>query len=152
MMPTQSSGPVPSTSNTTPVNPLLQDILQNNYHNGIGNVKDVQKEGTQIKENNDCEIDCNTVVLNSLLTPSVVRYTDTETMEPVSEDTQLLPNKNKEPVEAVVVKQLTSQGADFGLKWFHLVGCVLLLGVVIPLIYVMFYLDKTGHEDPVNST
>ncbi|XP_045522513.1 lysM and putative peptidoglycan-binding domain-containing protein 3 isoform X1 [Pieris brassicae] len=95
----------------------------------------------------DFEIDCNAVVLNSTLAPSVVPYTDIDTNESVSEDTQLLPNKERESVETVVVKQLTSQGADFGLKWFHLVCFILLLGVIAPIVYVLFFLGKHEHSD-----
>ncbi|VVC90973.1 unnamed protein product [Leptidea sinapis] len=49
------------------------------------------------------------IVMNSTLAPSITPYTDVEPTEPISEDTQLLPNKEKVSIEAVVVKQLTSQ-------------------------------------------
>lgn len=103
----------------------------------------------QANENDDlqCSIDCNSVVMNSSIAPSIVPYTDSEQNDPATEDTQLLPPKEKISVEAVVVKELTSHGADFGLKWFHLLCVVLILGVVTPLWYIMFYLDKPKHED-----
>lgn len=104
----------------------------------------------------NCEIDYNTVVMNSTLTPAVVPYADIEQTENITEDTQLLPNKEKVCVEAVVVKELTSHGADFGLKWFHLVCFMLILGVVAPLVYIIFCLDTHEHvEDdlpPLHST
>lgn len=137
-MPSQHpSQPAPATSITPPTNQLLQ-LLEDNTQKEVPNVQD----NTETKD--ECAIDCNTIVLNSTLTPSVVPYVD-EQMEPMSEDTQLLPNKPRESVEAVVVKQLTSQGADFGIKWFHLVCLVLILVVVVPIVYVLFYLDKHEH-------
>lgn len=95
----------------------------------------------------DFAIDCNEVVMNSTLSPTVIPYTDTDVNDPISEDTQLLPNKEKVTVEAVVVKQLTSQGADFGIKWYHLVCLLLVLGFVVPLWYVLFDLEKHEHSD-----
>ncbi|XP_023954452.2 lysM and putative peptidoglycan-binding domain-containing protein 3 isoform X2 [Bicyclus anynana] len=135
--------PVPSTSQTsTSLN--LENILQNPVQNRLPQTKTVNSNSSN---EGDCAIDCNAVVLNSTLAPSVIPYTDTDQIEAASEDTQLLPNKVKEPVEAVVVKQLTSQGADFGLKWFHLLGVVLILGVFVPIIYIVFFLDKHEHSD-----
>lgn len=102
-----------------------------------------------IENNNiDYSINCNEIVLNSSLAPSVVPYTDVETTEQISEDTKLLPSNGpkRETIEAVVVKELTSHGADFGLKWYHLVGCLMVLGVLIPIIYVIFYIDKHEHH------
>ncbi|XP_047996942.1 lysM and putative peptidoglycan-binding domain-containing protein 3 isoform X2 [Leguminivora glycinivorella] len=104
----------------------------------------VPSTSKEINGNTDFAIDCNAIVMNSTLAPAVIPYTDAEPTEPITEDTQLLPNKLRETVETVVVKELTSHGADFGLKWYHLLCCVLILGVVIPLVYVLFYLDK--HE------
>lgn len=133
----------PSTSSQTPN--TSQELLQINnqllQNNSSGNDKTEQKL-------DDCAIDCNEIVLNSTLAPAVLQYTDIEPAEQVSEDTQLLPNKEKVSVEAVVVKQLTSQGADFGLKWFHLLCFVLVLGFAAPLIYVMFFLEKHEAEHP----
>lgn len=123
---------VPSTSHQT--SSLLQEISQNNVT-------------PSLKEDNDCSIDCNAIVLNSTLAPAVLQYTDIEPAEPVTEDTQLLPNKEKISVDAVVVKELTSHGADFGLKWFHLVCFILILGVIVPLWYIVFRLDKPEVED-----
>lgn len=128
----------PATLVTPPTNQLLQ-LLENNTQKEVPNVQD-----TSTESKDECAIDCNTIVLNSTLAPSIVPYVD-EQMESMSEDTQLLPNKPRDSVEAVVVKQLTSQGADFGIKWFHLVCFVLILVVVVPLVYVMFYLDKHEH-------
>ncbi|XP_068620474.1 lysM and putative peptidoglycan-binding domain-containing protein 3 isoform X2 [Battus philenor] len=143
----EESQPSPSTSKQCIPSRSIPNLLQSTKINGLTN--EVLKDGignTNNKEN-DCAIDCNTVVLNSTLTPSVIPYTDSEQNEAISEDTQLLPNKPKMSVEAVVVKELTSHGADFGLKWFHLVCCMLVLGVVIPLVYILFYLDKHEHSD-----
>lgn len=137
------SEPVPSTSRaSTRLN--LENILQSPVLNRIPQISN--SNGNNSNED-DFAIDCNAVVLNSTLAPSVIPYTDTEQNEVASEDTQLLPSKAKEPVEAVVVKQLTSQGADLGLKWFHLLCFVLILGVFAPLIYVLFFLDKHEHSD-----
>lgn len=133
--------PVPSTSSHVPTNPIIQELLHNNNLNAQSPLQNVQAQEMGIN-NSDYAIDCNAVVMNSTLAPSVVPYLDTEVNESISEDTQLLPNKQKIPVEAVVVKELTSHGADLGLKWSHLVCCILVLGVVIPLVYVLFYLHK----------
>ncbi|CAK1584328.1 unnamed protein product [Parnassius mnemosyne] len=143
----QEPQPGPSTSKQALSHFSIHNLLHSTTSNELANepLKDGNKS-TDIKEN-DCSIDCNAVVLNSTLAPSVIPYTDSEQNEAVSEDTQLLPNKQKISVEAVVVKELTSHGADFGIKWFHLVCCMLILGVVIPLVYVMFYLDKHEHSD-----
>ncbi|CAH0724336.1 unnamed protein product, partial [Brenthis ino] len=144
LVPTQPSPqPIPSTSNQDSTSLMMHNLVQNPVENKLHLQSDISN-GTDTKDG-DFAIDCNTVVLNSTLTPSVVPYTDAEQSEYVSEDTQLLPNKPKVPVEAVVVKQLTSQGADFGLKWYHLICCLLVLGVVTPLLYVMFYLSKPLH-------
>ncbi|XP_045777631.1 lysM and putative peptidoglycan-binding domain-containing protein 3 isoform X2 [Maniola jurtina] len=131
--------PVPSTSTSTSLN--LENLLQSPVLNRL------PQNDTATSNEGDFSIDCNAVVLNSTLAPSVIPYTDTEQNELASEDTQLLPGKVKEPVEAVVVKQLTSQGADLGLKWFHLLAFVIVLGVFAPIIYVLFFLDKHEHSD-----
>ncbi|XP_034835321.1 lysM and putative peptidoglycan-binding domain-containing protein 3 isoform X2 [Maniola hyperantus] len=136
--------PVPSTSTSTSLN--LENLLQSPVLNRIPQNNTATSNGSNTNEG-DFSIDCNAVVLNSTLAPSVIPYTDTEQNELASEDTQLLPNKDKEPVEAVVVKQLTSQGADLGLKWFHLLAFVIVLGVFAPIIYVLFFLDKHEHSD-----
>ncbi|XP_053614930.1 lysM and putative peptidoglycan-binding domain-containing protein 3 isoform X2 [Plodia interpunctella] len=142
-MPTKVLNPVPSTSKEIPNNSLFQDLYPNLHNRGAHN--NVQDDSLA-KGSDDCEIDYNKIVLNSKLAPSVIPFTDNEILEPVTEDTQLLPgNKSKDTVETVVVKQLTSQGADFGLKWYHLLSCILVLGVLIPLVYVFFILDKP-HE------
>ncbi|CAG4946738.1 unnamed protein product [Colias eurytheme] len=132
---TQPPEPTPSTSNHAPTTLTMENLMENPVANKL------------TKQNDDFEIDCNAVVLNSTVAPSVIPYTDTEPNEPVTEDTKLLPNKERVSVEAVVVKQLTSQGADFGLKWFHLVCFVLILCVVVPIVYVLFVLDKHEHSD-----
>ncbi|CAH2042237.1 unnamed protein product, partial [Iphiclides podalirius] len=147
LIPPQEPQPTPSTSKQTLPNfSIHHNILQSTSSNGIQKEINDNLKNIENKED-DCAIDCNAVVLNSTLTPSVIPYTDSEQNEVMSEDTQLLPNKPKISVEAVVVKELTSHGADFGLKWFHLVCCMLILGVVIPLVYVIFYLDKHEHSD-----
>ncbi|VVD03490.1 lysM and putative peptidoglycan-binding domain-containing protein 3-like [Leptidea sinapis] len=131
---------VPTSSNnartTLTMDNPLEDLVQNKITPGKHENQDI-----------DFAIDCNTVVMNSTLAPSITPYTDVEPTEPISEDTQLLPNKEKVSIEAVVVKQLTSQGADFGLKWFHLLCFVLVLGVVTPIVYILFYLDKPEHTE-----
>ncbi|CAH2232218.1 lysM and putative peptidoglycan-binding domain-containing protein 3 isoform X2 [Pararge aegeria] len=146
IIPTEPSPePLPSTSSTS-TSLHLENILQSPMQNRLIQNKDTSSNGNHSNDG-DFAIDCNTVVLNSTLMPSVIPYTDAEQNEVASEDTKLLPGKVKEPVEAVVVKQLTSQGADFGLKWFHLLCFVLVLGVFAPLIYVLFFLDKHEHSD-----
>lgn len=52
----------------------------------------------------------------------------------------LIPNRTNgnTSIEAVVVNEFTSKGADLGLKWIHLLLCVLILGVLIPIIYVVY--------------
>lgn len=139
---------MPSTSNSSS-HSVLHELLNTNNYNGPINQNNVSINAPP-KEDLECSIDCNSVVMNSTLAPSVAPYTDSEQNEQLlaTEDTQLLPsNKEKISVESVVVKELTSHGADFGLKWFHLVCCMLILGVVIPLVYVMFYLDKHEHSE-----
>ncbi|KAJ2948647.1 hypothetical protein O0L34_g7903 [Tuta absoluta] len=139
LMPTPQPEQVPSTSNHKPSS---IELLLNNTHS----VQDAQEpQQSSNKTSNDYSIDCNAVVMNSSMAPAVNPYTDADPCEPISEDTQLLPSKPKEPVESVVIKQLTSQGADFGIKWFHLVCFMLILGVVIPLYYVLFFLDDKSH-------
>ncbi|XP_059054919.1 lysM and putative peptidoglycan-binding domain-containing protein 3 [Achroia grisella] len=147
MIPTHLPELQSSSSNNVPTNHILKELLENNHTSSLSQQKNSQIENVSPRENGDHTIDCNSIVLNSTLAPSVATYTDMEGNETVSEDTQLLPNKQKEPVEAVVVKELTSHGADFGLKWFHLVGFMLILGVVVPLVYIMFYLDKHEHTE-----
>ncbi|KOB68590.1 LysM and putative peptidoglycan-binding domain-containing protein 3 [Operophtera brumata] len=137
MIPTNLTEPLLSTSSQTPS--TSQELTHNSY-NDPGNSKTEPKT--------DWAIDCNEIVLNSTLAPAVIPYTETEPVDHASEDTQLLPNKEKISVEAVVVKQLTSHGADFGLKWFHLLCFVLVLGVAAPLIYVIFFLETHDIEHP----
>lgn len=145
LVPLQPVEPVFSTSSQTSTSLTMNNLLLNPVENKSSQQSNIINS-TEKKED-DFAIDCNAVVLNSTLTPSVIPYTDTDNNEFASEDTQLLSNKPKMPVEAVVVKQLTSQGADFGLKWYHLVCCLLVVGVVAPLLYIMFYLDKHEHSD-----
>ena len=146
LIPSRNPEPVPSTSNSASLT-VIQELLNTNNYNELINQNNVSVNGPP-KEEVQCSIDCNTVVMNSTLAPSVAPYTDSEQNEQATEDTKLLPNnKEKISVESVVVKELTSHGADFGLKWFHLVCCMLILGVVIPLVYVMFYLDKHEHSE-----
>ncbi|KAJ8717155.1 hypothetical protein PYW08_005554 [Mythimna loreyi] len=145
LIPSQHPEPVPSSSNNAS-HTVLQELLDTNQYNGPLNQNNVSINAPPKEV--QCAIDCNSVVMNSTLAPSVVPYMDSEQNEQATEDTKLLPsNKEKISVEAVVVKELTSHGADFGLKWFHLVCCMLILGVVIPLVYVMFYLDKHEHSE-----
>lgn len=145
-LPTTQPGfePIPSTSTHIQLNSSMQELIPS-LPSSFGQPSVISNNVLSIN-NGDFAVDCNAVVMNSTLTPSLVPYTDTESTEPVSEDTQLLPNKQKISVEAVVVKELTSHGADLGLKWFHLVCCMLVLGVVIPIVYVLFYLPKPEHE------
>lgn len=138
LIPVQQPEPSPSTSSQTANS--LHELLQNNEISVPDKIASVPEEIQH-------PIDCNAVVMNSKLSPSVIPYTDVEPTEPVTEDTHLLPNNPKTSVEAVVMKELTSHGADFGLKWFHLVGFMLILGVIVPLVYIMFYLDKHEHSD-----
>ncbi|XP_028175411.1 lysM and putative peptidoglycan-binding domain-containing protein 3 isoform X2 [Ostrinia nubilalis] len=144
-LPLPQAEPVPSTSSHVPIIPV-QDFLHNNNHNGQPMLDNLPREEKAIN-NTDYAIDCNTVVMNSTLAPSVVPFTDTELNDPVSEDTQLLPNKPKLSVEAVVVKELTSHGADFGLKWFHLACVILILCFVVPLLYILINVHKPEHEN-----
>lgn len=131
---------VPSTSTQTST--FLQELTQNHSNQ--------QNSGANLRDDNDCSIDCNAIVLNSTLTPAVKLYKDIEPAEQVSEDTLLLPNKEKDKtsVEAVIVKQLTSQGADFGLKWYHLVSVIFILCLLVPLWIVLFKIDKQDIEHP----
>lgn len=143
LVPTRPQEPVSSTSANQASNAVIQDLSTKNFNELLNPNKTISNSLTQ--KDVQCSIDCNTVVMNSTVAPAVVPYTDSEQNEQATEDTQLLPNKEKISVEAVVVKELTSHGADFGLKWFHLVCFMLILGVVIPLVYVLFYLDKHEH-------
>lgn len=136
LVPSHPAEPAPANSNISKSSTI--DLLHENS-NGIS------QESINTAQD-DLTIDCNTVVINSTVAPAVVPYKETEpTEEDVTEDTQLLPNKEKVCIEAVIVKEMTSHGADLGLKWFHLVCCMLVLAVVVPLMYVMFYLDKHDH-------
>ncbi|XP_075981697.1 lysM and putative peptidoglycan-binding domain-containing protein 3 [Anticarsia gemmatalis] len=145
LIPTQPPEPTPSTS-TNNSNTVIQELVNANNFNELSNQNNILFNNSHQKDDGHCAIDCNTVVMNSTVAPSIVPYTDSEQNELATEDTQLLPTKEKTSVEAVVVKELTSHGADFGLKWFHLVCVMLILGVVIPLVYVLFYLPKPEHE------
>ncbi|KAJ0174212.1 hypothetical protein K1T71_010358 [Dendrolimus kikuchii] len=138
LTPAHPTEPTPSTSSLGKTSTELQ-LLQGSA-NGVSQNNSIQKD-------DDYSIDCNTVVMNSTVAPAIIPYTDTEPTEDVTEDTQLLPNKEKVCVEAVVVKELTSHGADFGLKWFHLVCFILIMGVVVPIVYIYktVYLDKLEH-------
>lgn len=126
---------VPSTSSYSIVN----------NHNGLPQTSINNSDPIEVNGNNDFAVDCNAIVLNSTLAPSVIPYTDVEPVESVSEDTKLLPSKPRESVETVVVKELTSHGADFGLKWYHLLCCVLLLGL-IPLVYIFRNVHIVTHK------
>ncbi|XP_073953535.1 lysM and putative peptidoglycan-binding domain-containing protein 3 isoform X2 [Choristoneura fumiferana] len=132
---------VPSTSKST----LSSNYSIVNNRNGLPQTNINNLDGKEVNGNNDFAVDCNAIVLNSTLAPSVVPYTDVEPAESVSEDTKLLPSKPRESVETVVVKELTSHGADFGLKWYHLLCCVLLLGL-IPLVYIFRNVHIVTHK------
>lgn len=141
----ETAEPVP-TSSTLPQNHSsiheLMNNTQNESHNLLNNTE----------SNDDFSIDCNAVVLNSTLTPAVIPYTDGEPTEAITEDTQLLPNrKTRESLDAVVVKELTSHGADFGLKWYHLLGFVLIAGAVIPILYIILKVENPEHHEVVAS-
>lgn len=140
----QPPEPVPSTSSLASTSLSMQHASYNPVNNKVTRLQNNNQNPVELK---DFAIDCNTVVMNSSLAPSVVPYTDTEQNEAISEDTSLLPGTAKLPVEAVVVKELTSHGADFGLKWYHLVGFLLILCVLTPIWYVLFKLDKHEHSD-----
>ncbi|CAH2089402.1 unnamed protein product [Euphydryas editha] len=142
----QQPEPVPSTSSQASTSLVMQHAVYNPVSNKLPQLHNNNIQNA-VEMKKDFAIDCNTVVMNSSLAPSVVPYTDTEQNEDISEDTTLLPSKAKVPVEAVVVKELTSHGADFGLKWYHLVCFLLILGVLTPIWYVMFNLDKHEHSD-----
>ncbi|GBP22678.1 LysM and putative peptidoglycan-binding domain-containing protein 3 [Eumeta japonica] len=126
LMPTeQNSDPLPPAVNQTPLDSNDQIIVENINEDSFS-------------------IDCNATILNSTVAPSIVPYVD-EPSDAVTEDTKLLPSNQRIAVENVVVKELTSHGADLGLKWYHLVVCMLLLGVIGPVIYIMFFLDEPEH-------
>lgn len=132
-----------------PVTPY--SVLTETLHAQVQPVPSTSANSKSFENNNkpksgEFALNCNEVVLNSNLSPAVIPYTDADTNETIDEDTKLLPTNEKEPVETVVVKEFTSHGADFGINWFHLVCCLLLLGVIIPLVYVIFYVDKHEHH------
>lgn len=54
--------------------------------------------------------------------------------------TPLLIDQRPHPqtVESTVITEFTTKGADFGIKWIHLIGCALMMAFIIPLIYVFY--------------
>lgn len=140
--PSEAAEPVP-TSSSLPQNHSSIHELMNNTQNENHNLPNNNTESSD-----DFAIDCNAVVLNSTLAPAVIPYTDIEPSEAITEDTQLLPNKKiRESLDAVVVKELTSHGADFGLKWYHLLGFVLIVGAVIPIVYIILNVETPEHHE-----
>lgn len=139
----ETAEPVP-TSSSMPQNHSSIHELMNNTQSENHNLPN----NNNTESNDDFAIDCNAVVLNSTLAPAVIPYTDAESTETITEDTQLLPNKKtRESLDAVVVKELTSHGADFGLKWYHLLGFVLIVGAVIPIVYIILKVENPEHHE-----
>ncbi|XP_026321025.1 lysM and putative peptidoglycan-binding domain-containing protein 3 isoform X2 [Hyposmocoma kahamanoa] len=143
--PSETVEPVPTTS-SLPQNQSSIHELMNNTQNEKNESHNLPNNNTESSD--DYAIDCNAVVLNSTLAPAVIPYTDIEQSEAITEDTQLLPNKKlRESLDAVVVKELTSHGADFGLKWYHLLGFVLIVGAVIPIVYIILTVENPEHHE-----
>lgn len=64
--------------------------------------------------------------------------------------TPLLIEQRPQPqtVESTLITEFTTRGADFGIKWVHLIGCALMMAFIIPLIYVVYiaeHRDKFHH-------
>ncbi|XP_019720990.1 lysM and putative peptidoglycan-binding domain-containing protein 4 [Hippocampus comes] len=69
---------------------------------------------------------------------------DTEKLIPNSDDfdMDLLDGGSKRPV----VKGQKGQGADWGIQWWNAVVAMLLIGIVLPLFYVIYFKTQHGGE------
>lgn len=121
---------IPDIDEVQTINPLMPDTGQNST--------------------SSFETDCKAAILNSKVNHYPKVYKDTVVDNSIISDTTRLLSPNETNgqamgVETVVVKEFTSHGADFGIKWVHLVICILVLGFAIPLIYVFYIAERYEH-------
>lgn len=71
---------------------------------------------------------------------------DQQTSKFDNNSTPLLIDQRPHPqtVESTLITEFTTQGADFGIKWIHLVGCILMMAFIIPLVYVVYIAEHPG--------
>ncbi|XP_034392023.1 lysM and putative peptidoglycan-binding domain-containing protein 4 [Cyclopterus lumpus] len=66
------------------------------------------------------------------------------------QDDDFLDNSEKQQRFGFTGQQLTSQGADCGIQWWNAVVAMLLIGIVLPLFYVIYF--KTKDNGVVNDS
>lgn len=66
------------------------------------------------------------------------------------DDDDLLDNSEKQQRFGLTGQQLTSPGADWGIQWWNAVVAMLLIGIVLPLFYVIYF--KTKDNGVVNDS
>ena len=69
------------------------------------------------------------------------------------QDADFLDNSEKEQRFGFRGKGLTSHGADWGIQWWNAVVAMLLIGIVLPLFYVIYFKTKdSGVVSPTDGT
>ncbi|XP_073328130.1 lysM and putative peptidoglycan-binding domain-containing protein 4 [Pagrus major] len=69
------------------------------------------------------------------------------------QDDDFLDNSDKRQRFGFRGKRLTSHGADWGIQWWNAVVAMLLIGIVLPLFYVIYFKTKdNGVVSPTDST
>ncbi|XP_053283021.1 lysM and putative peptidoglycan-binding domain-containing protein 4 isoform X2 [Pleuronectes platessa] len=69
-----------------------------------------------------------------------------------NQDEDMLYNSEKEQRFGFRGRGLTSHGADWGIQWWNAVVAMLLIGIILPLFYVIYFKTKdNGVVPPTNS-
>ncbi|XP_071777387.2 lysM and putative peptidoglycan-binding domain-containing protein 4 [Centroberyx gerrardi] len=68
-------------------------------------------------------------------------------------DEDFLDNSEKPPRFGFRGQRLTSHGADWGIQWWNAVVAMLLIGIILPIFYVVYFKTKdNGTVPPVNGS
>lgn len=68
-------------------------------------------------------------------------------------DKDFLDESDKQQTFSFRAKRLMHHGADWGIQWWNAVVAMLLIGIVLPLFYVIYFKTKhSGEDQPENSS
>ncbi|XP_034945480.1 lysM and putative peptidoglycan-binding domain-containing protein 4 [Chelonus insularis] len=96
-------------------------------------------------------LDINNLILNSVCEPSASK--DNTNIAENGEHDELLINKEYDKdstPEAQVIQSFKCSGADWGLSWIHLLGVSILLGFVLPIIYIFYVAENNNKHHEVD--
>ncbi|XP_008556573.2 lysM and putative peptidoglycan-binding domain-containing protein 4 [Microplitis demolitor] len=99
------------------------------------------------------ETDINTLILNSVCEPSN-KFTSNQDIDINADDetNELLAREPRDSTpEAKVIDSFKCSGADWGLSLIHLILLFLLLGIILPIIYIFYIAEHSDHHIIINN-